>query len=92
LAREKGLWAAICVDYQRPCSLSLAVCQQIDRAEDMCAGLARLEYGSALLRLQHRIAMCHRVGSGIRKLVLRTLRSAYGGRGLRHEQHQQQHR
>ena len=34
--------------------------------------------------------MGHRVGRGIRNLMLHTLRPAYGGRGLGHEEHEQQ--
>jgi hypothetical protein len=78
------------VEYERARGLSLGVCQQIDRTDGMCTRLAGLLYGSVGLRLQHGMAMCHHVSGGIRELVLHTLRPAYGGRSLGHEQHEQE--
>jgi hypothetical protein len=87
LAREKGCWVDICVEYERARGLSLGGRLQIDHADGMGAGLAGLQFGSVGLRLLHRVAMCHHMRRRIRKLVLHTLRPAYGGRSLGHEQH-----
>ena len=87
LAREKGARANMCVEYEWARGLSLGVRLQIDHANGMGAGLASLQFGSVGLGLLHRVAMCHHVSRGIRDLVLHTLRPAYGGRSLGHEQH-----
>ena len=86
---RRAAWADICVEYERARGLSLGVRLQIDHADGMGAGLAGLQFGSVGLGLLHRVAMCHHVSRGIRDLVLHTLRPAYGGRSLGHEQHQQ---
>jgi hypothetical protein len=90
LALEKGVGVDIRVEYERARSLSLGVCLQINHANGMGAGLASLQFGSVGFRLLHRVAMCHQVSRGTRHLVLHTLRPTYGGRSLRHQQHQQQ--
>jgi hypothetical protein len=89
LVRDKGAQADTCEEYERARGLSLGVCQQINRAEGMRAGWAVLQHGAARLRLQHGMAMCHHVSRGMRELVLRALRPAYGGCGLSQEQHEQ---
>jgi hypothetical protein len=53
----------------------------------MGSGLAGLQFGTVGVGVLHRAAMCHGVSRRIRKLVLHTLRPAYGGRSLGHEQH-----
>ena len=78
------------MEYERARGLSLGVCQQIDRTDGMCTGLAGLQFSAVGLRLQHGMAMCHHVSRGIRQLVLHTLRPAYGGRSLGHEQNKQE--
>ena len=84
LARDKGAWTDICVEYQRARGLFLGVRLQIDHADVMVAGL---QIGSVGLGLLHRVAMCHQVSGGIGELVLYTLRPTYSGGSLGHEQH-----
>jgi hypothetical protein len=87
LTREKGAWTDMRVEGEWARGLSLGVRLQIDHADGVGAGLASLQFGSVGIRLLHRVAMCHGVSRGIRDLVLHTLRPAYGGRSLGHEQH-----
>jgi hypothetical protein len=85
--RENGACGDICEQYEQTRGFSLGVRQQIYRAEDMCACWAGLQYVAVGLRLLHGMAMRHHMSRGIRELVLHTLRPAYGGGSLRHEQH-----
>jgi len=89
LVREKIAWTDICVEGEWARGLSLGVRLQIDHADGVGAGLAGLQFDTVGLRLLHRVAVCHHVSGGIRDLVLHTLRPAYGGRSLGHEQHKQ---
>jgi hypothetical protein len=86
--REKNGGADFCVEGQRAEGFSLGICLQIDHADGVCAGLAGLECGA--VRLRHGMAMGHCVCGGIGKLVLHTLRPAYGGGALGQEQQEQE--
>jgi hypothetical protein len=88
LVRKNGFCAESCVKREPVYCLALGVGLQIDHADGMGSGLAGVECGSVGLRL-HGMAMGHRVRGVIGKLVLHTLRPAYGGRGLGQEQHEQ---
>ncbi len=77
------------MQYELSRGLLLRLSHQIDHADGIGAGLAVLQCEAVGLGLLHEMAMSHRVGGGIRELVLHTLCPTYGRRGLCQEQHEQ---